>query len=224
MRTLYFDCHSGVSGDMVLKALIGLLDNPEEARIIIDGFEKELAASAGDGDDEHHHFHRSYTKVKELIDAVNTDEKVKAGAKNIYEVIARAESKVHGESTDTLHFHEVGRNRAIVNILGVSYCVEKLSIDKVKCSEIYDGHGTVKCAHGEIPVPVPAVMAMRENCNLSFREADVEGEMVTPSGLAMIIGLGAETGKPEGRGIRSAEGFGSRTYMKEGLKASVYEA
>ncbi len=179
---------------------------------------------------DHHHghgdeSHRSYREVMEIISSVPVSSRVKMTAEKIYAVIAKAESAVHGEPLETLHFHEVGRNQAIANAMGVAVCMDALRADQVIVSEICDGHGTVQCAHGVLQVPVPAVKAMLNACDLAYRQTEHEGEMVTPSGLAMVLGIGARTGdKPQGAPLRESEAKGARTFTEHGLIAQLYES
>lgn len=173
------------------------------------------------GHDQHH---RSYRQVMEIISGMPVSSRVKQTAEQIYAVIARAESAVHGDPLDTLHFHEVGRDQAIANVLGLAVCMDALRPERVFVSEVCDGHGTVKCAHGVLNVPVPAVKAMLDDCDLAYKQTEHEGEMVTPSGLAMIIGIGAKTGpKPEGTPVRTSEAKGARSFTEHGLVAELYE-
>ncbi|MBQ9016442.1 MAG: DUF111 family protein [Firmicutes bacterium] len=176
---------------------------------------------------EHHsgHSHRSYREVMEIISQMPVSSRVKRTAEQIYAVIAKAESAVHGDPLETLHFHEVGRDQAIANVLGVAICLDSIRPDQVIVSEICDGQGTVQCAHGVLNVPVPAVKAMLDSCDLAYRQTEHEGEMVTPSGLAMVLGIGAETGeRPARTTVRASEAKGARTFTEHGLIAELYEA
>ena len=261
MRKIYIDCTAGVSGDMVLNALIGLTEDPDAVRANIERIAEiievkgeehahthehthehmhhhghEHAHEHGhEGHHEHGHdhahqhgsgdqHHRSYQTVKELISSLPVTSRLKKSAEQIYAVIAEAESAVHGDPLDRLHFHEVGRNQAISNVMGIAVCMDALRTEQVIVSEICDGHGTVECAHGILNVPVPAVKAMLDHCSLAYRQTDYEGEMVTPSGLAMLIGIGAVTGeKPAGAPIRSSEAKGARAFTEHGLIADLFE-
>ena len=250
MILVYLNCESGVSGDMVLNALCDLTEDPEAVRANIQrvaelikekgsGAHEELGIHShehhhGHGhNDEHHHghghnhsseSHRSYREVMDIISSVPVSSRVKTVAEQIYAVIARAESKVHGDSLETLHFHEVGRNQAVANVMGVAVCIDALRPDRIIVSDICDGHGTVQCAHGVLNVPVPAVKAMLDECDLDYRQTEYEGEMVTPSGLAMVIGIGAKTGeKPEGTPVRESEAKGARSFTEHGLTAGLFE-
>ena len=227
MRTLYLNCENGVSGDMVLNALTDLTDDPEAVRSEIHHISHGIGHSHTHHEHahehEHSHFHRSYSEVKNIIEAADVNSEVKTVAQQIYAVIAKAESAVHGDSLEELHFHEVGRDQAIANVLGVALCIHSLQADYVAVSEICDGHGTIQCAHGILEVPVPAVRAMLDDCNLVYRQTEHEGEMVTPSGLAMVIGIGAVTeDKPAGEPVKKAEAFGGRRVGEHGLIAELY--
>ena len=170
------------------------------------------------------HSHRSYRQVMEIISSIPVSSRVKTTAEQIYAVIAKAESAVHGEGLETLHFHEVGRNQAISNVMGVAICMDALRAEQVFVSDVCDGHGTVQCAHGVLEVPVPAVKAMLDDCELGYRQTEHEGEMVTPSGLAMGIGIGAKTGpRPDGTPVKTAEAKGDRTFTEHGLIAELFE-
>ena len=224
MGSVYLNCENGISGDMVLNALIGVSKASKAMRLEIKRIEGEIAQLTRGEDTDEHHFHRSYRRVQEILNDVEVPEDVRAVARNIYAVIASAESKVHGHGLNDLHFHEVGRDQAIANILGAASCIVYNNIDQVLVSEICDGQGTVQCAHGELEVPVPAVKAMLDSCDLEYRQTDYEGEMVTPTGLAMVIGIGAETSvEPDGTPVRTFEAFGSRKVSEHGLIAEMYE-
>ena len=108
--------------------------------------------------------------------------------------------------------------------MGVAICMDALRAEQVFVSDVCDGHGTVQCAHGVLEVPVPAVKAMLDDCELGYRQTEHEGEMVTPSGLAMVIGIGAKTGpRPDGTPVKTAEAKGDRTFTEHGLIAELFE-
>ena len=227
MKTLYIDASHGVSGDMVLNGLLKLTDAPEAIRMWLEEAEEKIVNYGNDaaGEDHHGHFHRSYREVLDIIKYLDIDREIQDRAKAIYAVIAEAEAKVHGSSMDELHFHEVGRNQAVLNVVGVALCISEISPDIILCSEIIDGKGTVKCAHGLLEVPVPAVEAMLEITDLKYRQSgDYDGEMVTPSGLAMLIGIGAVTSEmPDMEPYRRSEATGFRSRDGQGLKACLFE-
>lgn len=223
MKILYFDCNGGVSGDMMLSVLTQLSGCSEQIKEKIKNTVLETAAEHNDDRQHQHHIHhgRSYRHVKQLIESSGFSDKAKDIALKIYAYIARAEASVHGETLETVHFHEVGRDEAIKNALGIGMAVEHIKPDRVLVSDIYDGSGTVVCSHGCIPVPVPAVMALRKMSIYNFRTAEVDTEMVTPSGLAALMGIGAEPGaKPESV-VLQAEASGGRHTGRNGLRAYI---
>lgn len=231
MKKLYFDCSSGISGDMVLKALQELgadiseaekLPLPEEHHHEHD---HQSQPASHEHHHEHSHSHRSHREIRELIQGSGMSEQTKSTALSIYSVIARAEAKVHNSDIEHVHFHEVGRDQAIRNIAGIAAALKDLGIEKIYCSPLHDGKGFIQCSHGTIPVPVPAVMAMREECDYRFVTDEVETEMVTPSGLGILMGIGAECTDelPHGRMTKTAVAKGGRDTGKEGLKVSLIE-
>lgn len=228
---LYFDCTSGVSSDMVLKALIQLggetgeaekLDLPDHSH---DHSHSHEGHEHDHGHHHHHHGHRSHQEVKKLIMDSDLSEEVKDTALAVYQVIARGEAKVHGDTIEEVHFHEVGRDEAIRNIVGIAAALKSLQITDIYCSALHDGKGFIECSHGTIPVPVPAVMAMRENCDYKFVTEEIETELVTPSGLGILMGIGARyTGEmPPGKIVKTALAKGGRDTGKEGLKACLIQ-
>lgn len=169
--------------------------------------------------DHHHGSNSSYQFIKGVMRHLPLPLKTRDIAEKIYKIIALAEAEVHGATLETVHFHEVGRPQAIYNAVTVAMQVTEIGADRIICSEVHDGHGTIECSHGVIPVPVPAVRAMMKNCAFTFVTADVETEMVTPSGLGMLIGIGAKPGeKPEGSIIAKGTGFGGRDTGRGGME------
>lgn len=253
MKTLYIDCTNGVSGDMVLRALAELAGLDTDALAPLEFHTHDHEHRHGhDHDHDHDHDHgdghnhghthshdhghgRSYADVKHIIDSQeHYTAKARETAQSIYAVIAWAESSVHGETLETIHFHEVGRDQAIANALGIGAALDVISPDRILVSKINDGSGFVDCAHGRIPVPVPAVQAMMDQCGAAYPAlrfdtcTDVDTEMVTPSGLAAIIGIGATpadsgmmfmkgqiTGETEVKGTRDTGRGGLRVYIIE---------
>lgn len=206
----------------------------------------------GDHHHSHHHAHgRSWLKVRELINHSSFSDNAKQTAISIYQNIAEAEASVHGETLETIHFHEVGRDEAIKNALGIGMALEAIKTNgdrqdnrvsdealEILTSPICDGKGTVVCSHGEIPVPVPAVMALRTKCTYTFETADVNVEMVTPSGLASLMGINAKpsvktlneilaeddaAGVPRVRLIAETEAKGSRDTGRDGLRVYLLD-
>jgi uncharacterized protein (DUF111 family) len=237
MKTIYFDCTNGVSGDMVLHALTELAGIEHDALAPLHVHTHEHTHSH---DHSHSHDHdghgRSYEDVRHIIDTQEAyTREARQTAQNIYAVIAKAEAGVHGATLETVHFHEVGRDQAIANALGIGAALDVISPDRVIASKINDGSGFVDCAHGRIPVPVPAVQAMMDECGRTYPAlrfgtcADVDTEMVTPSGLAAIIGVGsvpAESGMMfmEGQITGETEVKGTRDTGRGGLRVYIIES
>lgn len=213
---LYFDCTSGISSDMIFNALT-LMGG--------DGVWAKHVAIPEDSANVDGHHHRSYNEVKAIIENSPMTDKVRETTYAIYDVIARAEAKVHGTTVEDVHFHEVGRDQAIRNIVGIAGAFNSLFISEVYCSAIHDGTGTIQCSHGEIPVPVPAVQAMMEEApDYKFEtDEDVKTEMVTPSGLAVLMGLGAKyvPEMPEGVLLQDVTIKGGRDTGKDGLRVCL---
>ena len=243
MKTIYFDCKNGISGDMVLKAL---MDLSGQRNAIEEALKNEHLHTHDDHDHhDHHHAHgRSWLKVRELIDHSSFSDDAKQTALSIYQNIAEAEASVHGATLETIHFHEVGRDEAIKNALGIGMALDAVKASaqgsdqdadeplEILTSPIYDGKGTVVCSHGEIPVPVPAVMALRAKCTYAFETADVNMEMVTPSGLASLMGIKAKPAvktlqqlleDPRVSMIAETEAKGSRDTGRGGLRVYLLE-
>ena len=134
--------------------------------------------------DHHHHEHSDMKSITEIINGLNIPEKVKNDAIEVYNIIADAESKVHNKPVDLIHFHEVGNKDAIADIVGVSYIMYELDVDNICCSNINVGSGTVKCAHGILPVPAPATAFIMKG--MPVYSNDVVGELCTPTGAALL--------------------------------------
>ncbi len=222
MNRLYFDCTSGIAGDMVLNGLAALGVDDELLKERLTGaVPPDCAHCHGD---EHHHSHRSYEEIREIIENAGLSSRAESIALKIYETIALAESKVHGTPLSQTHFHEVGRSQAIVNIIGVAICIDALGIEKVYASTVNDGRGTIICSHGEIPVPVPAVAEMMKVSALTFGTLPVDTELVTPTGLGILMGLDAihEVPDLENEDTVMVEVKGTRETGLDGLKIYLF--
>lgn len=208
---------------MVLKALMNLGNCETEVLSAINDLDFSSAEHEHHHDHDHHHG-RSYREVKHMIQHSGFSSKARETAANIYKCIAEAEAAVHGETLETIHFHEVGRDQAIKNALGIGMALEVIAPDKILTSPVYDGKGTIICSHGEIPVPVPAVRALMSKSTFTFKQADVNTEMVTPSGLASLMGIGAVPDDAELQQeyiIKETEARGTRQTGREGLKVYI---
>ncbi len=253
MKTLYFDCSSGISGNMTLAALTEIIGDEnylveQLKKLHIDGYTIDISKKVKNGitgthvdvilehqhehshvheehdhhhehlheehihhheheghnhehDNEnhhihegehHHHEHRNLHDVCEIIDNSDIDEESKDLAKRIFMRVAKAESKVHNKPLDEVHFHEVGAIDSIVDIVGTAILINKIHPDKIISSVVNDGHGFIECAHGTMAVPVPATSEIFANSDVEFRQIDIDTELVTPTGAAIIAELSSE--------------------------------
>ncbi|MDR2024930.1 MAG: nickel pincer cofactor biosynthesis protein LarC [Hungatella sp.] len=140
--------------------------------------------------------HRNLQDIYTIIDRLDSGSKVKAMAKQMFGMVAEAESKAHGIPVEEVHFHEVGAIDSIVDIISVAVCVDSLGVDEIVVSPLAEGHGSVRCQHGVIPVPVPATANIAAAHGLKLRFTDNEGEMVTPTGAAIAAALGTRKHLP----------------------------
>ncbi len=140
----------------------------------------------------HTHEHRTWRDIEQMLDKADLKPRVLELSKQMFQIIADAEGKVHGRPAEAVHFHEVGAVDSIVDIVCAAACMEELGIDRVVVSDIWEGQGHVHCQHGILPVPVPAVLQIAAGHGLTLRQTEQQGEMVTPTGAA-----GSEGRKPE---------------------------
>lgn len=271
LNVLYFDCFSGISGNMALGALLELgvpltylLD--ELNKVNVDGYRIEVTKVKKNGigatyvnvvledtlkvseeyhhkcspehshnevdhqhkhshdhsheeehhhhehihDHDHHHVHRTYADIVEIIDESGITAGAKKLAQAIFSRIAKAEAKVHQETIDEVHFHEVGAVDSIVDIIGTAILIDKLAPDKIIASVVNDGHGFTYCQHGKIPIPVPATVEIFADAKVRSKQIDIEKELVTPTGAAIIAELATQfTQMPEM--IIRGTGYGAGT-------------
>ncbi len=172
-------------------------------------------------EEEHHHHHHEHTnleKILKIIDNTNITDNAKEIAKNIFDVIADAESIAHGTDKDKVFFHEVGAIDSIVDIIAVAFCIDDLNISDVYVSELYEGFGNINCQHGIIPIPVPAVANILAKYSYNIHITDVEGELVTPTGMAIVAALKAKQELPKNYKIKKIGlGAGKREYKTSGI-------
>ncbi|MDP3915537.1 MAG: nickel pincer cofactor biosynthesis protein LarC [Bacteroidota bacterium] len=200
MKILYYDCFAGISGDMNLGAMIDLgvdahyLEN-ELRKLNIEGFHLEITKDLRRGisgtkaevivENPDNEKHRHLRHVEEIINNSTLSEAVKANSLKIFKLIAFAEAKVHSIAVERVHFHEVGALDSIADIVGAAICLDFLRVDKVLSSPIQLGGGTVKCAHGIMPVPAPATALIVENVPVKL--GLVQHEATTPTGAAILV-------------------------------------
>lgn len=254
MRTLYLDCGMGASGDMLMAALSQIAPEGEKICGQIEGLgltgvrasaetvlkngiaglhikvtvhgedEAEPHEHHHEHHDHHHHEHRSLGDICRMIDGFELPEKVREDAKAVYALIAQAEGRVHGREVGEVHFHEVGALDAVADVTGVCLLMYELGAERVVASPVRVGYGTVRCAHGVMPVPAPATALLLEG--VPVYAGDIEGEMCTPTGAALVKYFADEYGTmPEMIVECSGFGMGTRDYERvNGLRAIVGEA
>lgn len=154
-----------------------------------------------DHDHEHHHHHdhvhRNIGDIFAIIDQSKISDRAKQTAKDIFRIIAAAESKAHGIAEDQVHFHEVGAVDSIVDIVSAAICLDNLDITEAVVSDLYEGCSYVHCQHGLMPVPVPAVVNIAADNALRLRLTQTRGEMITPTGAAIAAYLSKGGKLPE---------------------------
>jgi len=222
MRIAYFDCFAGISGDMTIGALIGAGVDPqaleqELARLGLEGYALRFGQKVVHGitavdfdvlvePRKHHEHHRSYAGIARMIEQSGLSEKVKARSLAIFRRLGEAEAKVHNTTLDQIHFHELGAVDSIIDIVGAAIGLEMLGVEEVYVSRLPAGHGFVKAAHGVLPIPAPATVELSKG--LPIYPVDVGGELVTPTGAAIVSTLGASFGQMPEMRIESV-GYGA---------------
>ena len=296
-KTLYLECGSGISGDMVVGALLDLGANEAGLRralssLHVDGFDIAVTRKQvsgidvcdfdvvldeaheshdhdmdylygnldGDGehghhhhdhDHEHHHHHhehgehdhdhehghhhhghhhhhehRSPSDIAAIIDAADLAPRAKQIAHRIFDIVAQAEAKAHGLSLEQVHFHEVGAVDSIVDVVSAAYCLDELDVTDAYVTPLAEGYGRVRCAHGVLQVPVPAVTNIVANNGLVLERRDIKGELVTPTGAAIAAAVRTMDEPPARyRIVKSGLGSGKRAYDPPStVRALIIEA
>ena len=166
----------------------------------------------------HHHDARNLNDITKIIQVGQLSSGAKDLALKIFQILAEAEAAVHGKTLEEIHFHEVGAVDSIVDIVAVAVCIDNLSPSGIVVSALTDGKGQIRCQHGLIPVPVPAVTAIAMQNELTLNISDVEGELVTPTGAAIAAAVRTATTLPKDFRIRRIGfGAGKRDYAATGL-------
>lgn len=257
---LYFECYSGISGDMAVAAMIDLgADTGSLMRTLdslnLEGFGVEISRKMKSGLDacdfdvmldhdnhdhdmeylygdrgghphEHgHHRHRGLKEIMEILGRADMTDRARSISVRIFEILAEAEAKAHGVPVDEVHFHEVGAVDSIVDIVSLGVCLDSLDVSDVCFSELYEGTGTVRCQHGVLPVPVPAVSNIVSAHSLPMRITESKGEYVTPTGAAFAAAV-RTCDRPGSFSIkRIGMGAGKRETERSGiLRAMILSA
>ncbi len=170
----------------------------------------------------HQHEHRNLADVYEVIDRGDMSDKARTLAKKIFLIVAEAEAKAHGKPIDEVHFHEVGAIDSIVDIVAAAVCIDDLGIDECVVTGLSEGTGLVRCQHGDLPVPVPAVAEIAVRYAIPLRIGNAKGEMVTPTGIAIVAALRTQTSLPEQFVIEKiGKGLGKRDFGFPNLLRSM---
>ena len=208
MKVAYFDCFAGASGDMILGSLLDAGLEParlkdEIAKLRLSHYEIDVRKVSKRGiggsqalvlidEDHHHHHHRHLHDIEEIIEGSSLDDGVKKQSLAVFGRLAKAEAHVHQTRVENIHFHEVGAMDSIIDVVGSVAGLAALGIERVFCSALHVGSGTVECAHGTLPVPAPATAELIKG--KPIYSTGVSGELLTPTGAAILTTL--------------AEGFG----------------
>jgi pyridinium-3,5-bisthiocarboxylic acid mononucleotide nickel chelatase len=223
MTLAYFDCFSGASGDMILGALVdaGVPIERLRARLAglrVGGYALSAARTTKGGLaatqvrvelEPGPAPHRHLRHVVEILQSADLPPTVREGAMRVFTRLAEAEARAHGTTVEKVHFHEVGAVDAIVDIVGALLGLDELGVTRVVCSPIPTGSGTVRCAHGVLPVPAPATVALLEGVPLLA--TDEPGELTTPTGAAILTTVAESYGPlPEMRIASWGYGAGGR--------------
>jgi uncharacterized protein (TIGR00299 family) protein len=226
MKTLYFDCFAGASGDMILGALISAGVEPEAFKqqlslLGVSGYTIDfetvdrsgISATYARVQTPPEHSHRHLSDILKIIYSSRLSDSVKDRAAKIFARLAEAEARVHNEPVEQVHFHEVGAVDAIIDVVGAAIGFELLGIERFVASPLHVGSGTVDMDHGRYPVPPPAVAELLKG--VPFYSTDIIGELVTPTGAAIITTVCAGYGPiPQLSLERAGYGAGTREYKK----------
>jgi len=251
MSKLYFECANGISGDMSVGALLDLgadrdkLHKALKSLNLDDEFSYEIkdvkinSIKAVDfnviydkNKENHHHqhevcehhLHRNLDDVLKIINKADITQSARSLAKKIFNIVANAESKVHNLPIDKVHFHEVGAIDSIVDIISFSVLYDDIKPEKCYFKSLTEGQGTINCAHGKMNVPVPAVVEIASEYSIPIKISDNEGEMITPTGIAIIASLYNKEQLPETIIIKNAGyGAGKRPYKNPVLRVLEIE-
>ena len=232
---LYIEGAAGISGDMTVGALLSLGASAERLKVTLDSLklnheflyviaEKTSYGIAGTDFDvilphhHHHHEHRNLADVEAIIDRGEMSDNARALAKKAFRFVAEAEAKAHGRPISEVHFHEVGAIDSIVDIVSAAVLFDDLGDPECVVTGLTEGTGTVMCAHGELPVPVPAVLNIAATTGIPLRSSETKGECVTPTGIALAAAFRTHSVLPPTyRILGVGTGLGKRDYGRPAI-------
>ena len=244
MKIMYLDCAMGAAGDMLMGALLALHPDPEAVlrrlnaalpeRVRVTAAPDEKRGIRGthvhvavDGEEEgqedgrHQHPHTSVSEIREQIRGLSLPEAARRDMEAVFDRIAQAESQVHGRSVENIHLHEVGSLDALADVAGVCLLMHELAPDRVMASTVSVGSGTVRCAHGLLPVPAPATELLLRG--IPIRAGSAEGELCTPTGAALLAHFVDEFGPlPTVRLVKSGYGTGTRDFPSPNVLRALW--
>lgn len=201
-KIVYFDCFSGISGDMTLAALVDAgasvpFINNELKKLLIEPVQLKFNQTIKKGitakkleillDPNITSKRRNYTDIKKMIELSNLSKNVKDKSLKIFKTIGIAEAKIHGIPLEQVHFHEIGAIDSIIDIIGVCLALEDLGVDKIYSSQVPIGAGEIKIEHGIYPNPAPATLEILKCTPIKF--TNINHEITTPTGAAIIASL-----------------------------------
>ena len=226
MKTLYFDCFAGASGDMILGALVAAGVSANElkdqlALLNVQGYAIDfqtvnrsgISATYARVQTAPEHAHRHLSDILKIIYDSQLSDSVKARAAKIFSRLAEAKARVHNQPIENVHFHEVGALDAIIDVVGAAICFDLLGIEAFACSALHVGSGMVDMDHGRFPVPPPAVTELLQGA--PFYSTEIKGELLTPTGAAIITTVCTQFGPlPQLKLEQTGYGAGTREYEK----------
>lgn len=242
-KLLYLEGASGISGDMTVAALLDLGASREKLDAVLksmnlEGFEYQVSRKSSYGiagtdfdvilhdhhhhehehEHGHHHEHRNLDDVCAVIDRGTMTDGARELAKKIFRIVAEAESKAHGVPVSEVHFHEVGAIDSIVDIVSAAVLIDDLGIRECVVTGLAEGSGYVHCQHGDLPVPVPAVLNIAQAHGIALRTSAANGEMVTPTGIAIAAALRTRDRLPaEYKVEKTGIGLGKRDFGRANI-------
>lgn len=206
MKIIYLDPVGGIAGDMFLGALLDALDDPFLEKKLLNHLEKlklkhwqwkkekavrgSFCGTKIDFRAEEETTHRHLNEIVSIVKAAHFPQITESKILETFDILAEAESRVHGIAKEKVHFHEVGAIDTILDICAVCYILTEISIEKIISAPLPIGRGTLHCAHGEISLPAPAVAALLTGAKV--RESNIQGETVTPTGIALLNAFSCE--------------------------------